>query len=219
MSKILLVEDNTSIVKGLQYSLEQKGYKVIAAFNYNDGLKSLDDTLDLIILDISLPDGNGYDLYRKIKESYKVPCLFLSAKDEEDDIVKGLELGAEDYITKPFGVKELLVRIDKILKREVKRKIVVVNNTKVDLDKAQVFVNDKLINLTETEYKIISILFTNINRIVTREKLLEMIWDIDGNFVNDNTLTVNIKRIREKLDNDEIKTIKGIGYMVEADEK
>jgi len=219
MSKILLVEDNPSIVKGLKYSLEQKNYKVVIAFNYVDALEMLNDTFDLAILDITLPDGSGYDICKKIKEEYEMPCLFLSAKDEEEDIVKGLELGAEDYITKPFGVRELLVRIEKILKREVKRKIVVVENTKVDLDKMQVFVDNNLVKLTKVEYKIISLLFTNLNRTITREKLIDVIWDIDGNFVNDNTLTVNIKRIREKLNSDVIKTVKGIGYMVESNEK
>ena len=219
MRKILLVEDNASIVKGLKYSLEQNNYKVIVAFNYADGLKLLDDTIDLAILDITLPDGSGYEICKKIKESYKMPCLFLSAKDCEEDIVKGLELGAEDYITKPFGVKELLVRIDKILKREIKRKVIIVKDTKVDLDKAQVFVGEKLINFTAIEYKIIALLFSNLDRTITREVLIDMIWDVDGNFVNDNTLTVNIKRIREKLNNGVIKTVKGIGYMVAKDEK
>ena len=174
----------------------------------------LEQVFDLAILDIALPDGNGYEICKKIRETNKIPCLFLSAKDEEEDIVKGLELGAEDYITKPFGVKELIVRIDKILKREKERKIIIVGNIKVDLDKAQVFIDDKIINISALEYKIISLLFTNLDRVITREKLLEIIWDIDGNFVNDNTLTVNIKRIREKLGDDVITTIKGIGYMV-----
>ena len=219
MSKILLVEDNVSIVKGLKYSLEQNGYKVIVASTFNEGISLLDDTIDLAILDIALPDGNGYEICKKINESYKIPTIFLSAKDEEDDIVKGLELGADDYITKPFGVKELLVRIDKVLKRQIKKKIVIVGNTKVDLDKAQVFVNNELVGLSALEYKILSLLFTNLNHIITREKLLENIWDVDSNFVEDNTLTVSIKRIREKLNNDIIKTVKGMGYMVESDEK
>ena len=218
MSKILIVEDNDTIIKGLKYSLEQKGYKVITASNFNDGINLLDETIDLVILDISLPDGNGYNLCEKINESFKIPTLFLSAKDDENDIVRGLELGAEDYITKPFGVKELLIRIDKILKRQKHKNLIVVGDTKIDLNKSQVFVNNNLINLTTIEYKILTILFTNLNHILTREKLLEMIWDIDCNFVNDNTLTVNIKRIREKLNNTIIKTIKGIGYMVELDE-
>ena len=218
MSKILIVEDNATIVKGLRYSLEQKGYKVITAFNFNDGIKLLNETIDLAILDISLPDGNGYELCKKINETVKIPTIFLSAKDEEDDIVKGLELGADDYITKPFGVKELIARIDKILKRQVNKNYIIIGNTKVDLDKSQVLVDNTLVNLTAIEYKIINILFTNLNHVVTREKLLEMIWDIDANFVNDNTLTVNIKRIREKLNNNVIKTVKGIGYMVESNE-
>ena len=219
MSKILLVEDNTSIVKGLKYSLEQNGYKVVISTTFNEGISLLDETIDLAILDITLPDGNGYEICKKISESYKIPTIFLSAKDEEDDIVKGLELGADDYMTKPFGVKELLVRIDKVLKRQEKKKVIIVGNTKVDLNKAQVFVNDNIISLAASQYKVISLLFTNLNHVITREKLLEMVWDIDCNFVNDNTLTVNIKRIREKLNNNIIKTVKGIGYMVAADEK
>ena len=171
----------------------------------------------MAILDITLPDGSGYEICKKIREENTMPCLFLSAKDDEEDIVRGLELGAEDYITKPFGVKELLVRINKILARESARKIICVDNIKLDLDKAQVFINDNLVNLTGVEYKIISILFTNLNRTITREKLIEIIWDIDGNFVNDNTLTVNIKRIREKLGSNVIKTVKGIGYIVEKE--
>jgi len=211
----LLVEDNESILKGLKYSLEQNNYEVIIASNYTDALNLLNGSFDLIILDITLPDGNGYDLCEKINTTYKIPCLFLSAKDDEEDIIKGLELGAEDYITKPFGVKELLVRIDKILKREIAKKIIVVDDVTLNLDKAEVHINNKQIKLTALEYKIISLLFTNLNRIITREILLDNIWDSEGNFVNDNTLTVSIKRIREKLGKDIIKTIKGIGYMVE----
>ena len=206
-------------MKALKYTLEQNGYHVSVSSNYKEGLEMLEQTFDLIILDITLPDGNGYDLCKKIKEISNTPCLFLSAKDEEEDIVKGLELGAEDYITKPFGTKELLIRIDKILKRSIKQKIIMVNNIKVDLDKAKVFVDNQLINLTATEYKIIHLLFTNLNRIVTRETLTNLIWDAHDNYVNDNTLTVNIKRIREKLGNELIKTIKGLGYMVESNEK
>jgi len=219
MAKILLVEDNHSIVKALKYSLEMSGYDVSASLSYQESLIKIEEDYDLIILDIALPDGNGYDLCKKIKMTSNIPCLFLSAKDQEEDIVKGLELGAEDYITKPFGAKELLVRIDKIIKRQTKSKIVNINNIKLDLDKAQVFVQDKLINLTPLEYKIIHLLFTNLNRVITRETLMHLIWDVNDNFVNDNTLTVNIKRIREKLGNDSIKTVKGLGYMVETDEK
>ena len=137
--KILLVEDNSSIASGLKYSLESAGYKVIIAQNYQEGVKLLNDSFALAILDITLPDGSGYDICKIAKESYQIPILFLSAKDDEDDIVKGLTLGAEDYITKPFGVKELLTRIDKILKRSMQRKVIIVDKIKLDLDKSQVF--------------------------------------------------------------------------------
>lgn len=217
--KILLVEDNPSIVKGLKYSLETSGYQVTIAQNYQEALIQLKKHHDLIILDIGLPDGSGYDLCKEIKTSSNTPVLFLSAKDEEADVVKGLKLGAEDYITKPFGTKELLVRIDKILKRSIKQKIIMVNDIKLDLDKAEIFKDGKQVKLTALEYKIIQLLFSNLNRVITREMLTHHIWDAYDNYVNDNTLTVNIKRIREKLGNDVIKTVKGLGYMVEADEK
>jgi len=219
MNKIMVVEDDLKILKGLVYSLKQKGYKVITAQSFNEGLNLADETIDLVLLDISLPDGNGYDLCKKINEKFKIPTLFLSAKDEEDDIVKGLELGAEDYITKPFGVKELLIRIEKILNRQIKKKIIIASNIKVNLDKAEVTVDNKVVNLSNIEYKIVTILFSNLNHTITREKLLDMIWDIDGNFVEDNTLTVNIKRIRDKLGVDVIKTVKGLGYVVKSNEE
>ena len=218
MDRILLVEDSPSIVKALKYTLEQNGYNVSVSFTYNEALTMLDNSFDLIILDIALPDGSGYDLCEKIKEKTTTPCLFLSAKEEEEDIVRGLELGADDYITKPFGTKELLVRINKILKRSIKQKIITLNHIKIDLDKAKVYLNDEIINLTALEYRIINLLFTNLNRIITRETLMSIIWDDEGNYVNDNTLTVSIKRIRNKLGSDIIKTVKGIGYMVEKDE-
>ena len=219
MDRILLVEDNHSIVKTLKYSLEQNGYQVSVSFDCSEALKMINQSYDLIILDITLPDGNGYDLCKKVKETTDTPVLFLSAKDLEEDIVKGLELGAEDYITKPFGAKELLVRINKILTRRVKQKIIIANNIKLDTQKAQVFKDNEQVNLTAIEYKITHLLFTNLNRIITRETLTHLIWDVNEAYVNDNTLTVNIKRIREKLGSDIIKTVKGLGYMVESNEK
>jgi DNA-binding response OmpR family regulator len=170
-----------------------------------------------VVLDITLPDGNGYGLAEFTKKNSNSPILFLTAKDDEEDIVKGLELGAEDYITKPFKSKELVARINKILKRN--DGIIILDNIKIDINAAKVFKGSVEISLTALEYKILSFLVKNAGKIISRDTLIDKIWDVDGNFVNDNTLTVSIKRIREKLgNNDIIKTIKGLGYMVEENE-
>lgn len=214
--KLLLVEDNEMIVKGLVFSLEQNKYEVEVAYSYKEALEKLNSNYDLIILDITLPDGNGLTLGKNIKETKAVPIMFLTARDEEDDVVMGLDMGAEDYIIKPFRTKEFLSRINNILKRNKKNKVIQVENVIMDLDKCEVLVDGKIVNLTSLEFKILSMLFTNLNRVVTREIIIDKIWDIEGNFVNDNTLSVYIKRIREKLQNEDIiKTIKGIGYRVD----
>lgn len=217
MAKILLVEDNEMIVKGLKFSLEQNHFEVEVAFTYKEALeKSSKDIWDLIILDITLPDGNGLTLGENIKSKSDVPIMFLTAKDEEDDVVYGLDLGAEDYIIKPFRTKELLSRIVNVLKRRQRNKMIQVKNVVLDLDKCEVLVDGQIVSLTSLEFKILCVLFTNLNKVVLREVIIDKIWDIDGNFVNDNTLSVYIKRIREKLGNEDIiKTIKGIGYRVD----
>lgn len=214
--KILLVEDNETLAKGLVYSLEQNKYEVIHALNVKDTTKYLEnEKTDLIILDISLPDGNGFDLYRKIIKDKNIPTIFLTAKDDEDDIVKGLELGAEDYITKPFSIRELIARINKIILRNKKSSIIKVKDIEFDFDKMVVYKQGKQINLTSLELKILNILFINLNKVVTRNYIIEKIWEWTGNDVNDNTVTVYLKRIREKLVTDIIITIKGIGYRID----
>ena len=140
----------------------------------------------------------------------------MTAKDEEDDIVKGLELGAEDYITKPFSTKELIARIQKVLLRQKKNTIITVQNIEFDLDKMVVYKNKQELILTSLEIKILHLLFLNLNKVVTRNDIIDKIWEWTGNDVNDNTITVYLKRIREKLDTDIIKTIKGIGYRIDT---
>ena len=161
-----------------------------------------------------LPDGNGFELYEKIKQDYFTPCIFLTARDDEDDIVKGIELGADDYVTKPFSTRELIARMNKILLKGKNNKIKVKDIT-LDLDKLVVYKNDQIINLTALEIKLLTLLFTNIGKVIKREYIIEKIWDWTRNDVNDNTVSVYIKRIREKLDSDIIVTIKGIGYRVD----
>lgn len=212
--KILLVEDNLSISKGLIYTLKQNNYEVINTKTVKDTLKVLkNNKFDLIIIDISLPDGNGFDLFKIIKEKYNTPSIFLTAKDLEEDIVHGFNLGIDDYITKPFLTGELLARINKILRNN--NKYIIVNDIKLDLDKMIVLKDDKEITLTALEYKILLLLMTNLNKVITRDIIIDKIFELTGNDVYDNTVTVYIKRIREKLGVDIIKTIKGVGYRID----
>lgn len=217
---ILLVEDNLTIIKGLKYSFEKNDYNLICKTNIKDAIKSLTDNLklDLIILDIALPDGNGFDLFENNIKKLNIPTIFLTAKDDEDDIVKGLNIGAEDYITKPFSTKELLARINKILLRTKKQSVITVKDIKFDTDKMIVYKNDKILDLTSLEIKLLSLLFINIGKVVSRNTILDTIWDSTGNDVDDHTVTVYFKRIREKLGTNIIITVKGLGYRID-DEK
>lgn len=218
--KILLVEDNEILGKGLIYSLEQKEYIVFHAVNINKTLKIIEkEKIDIAILDISLPDGNGFDLYKNYIKEKEISTIFLTAKDEEDDIVKGLELGAEDYITKPFSTKELLARMNKIILRKSKNTIIKVKDISFDIDKMVVYQAKEPIELTSLELKILHLLFMNINKVVTRNEIIDKIWEWTGNDINDNTVTVYLKRIRDKIKTDIIITIKGIGYRIDKDEK
>ena len=216
--KILLVEDNETLAKGLVYSLEQNKYNVIHTLNIKDTINYLiDEKPDLIILDISLPDGNGFDLYNREISKRKIATIFLTAKDDEDDIVKGLELVADDYITKPFSTRELIARINRIILKENQNLIIKIKDIEFDIDKMVVLKNSKEVSLTSLELKILNLLFTNLNKVVKREDIIEKVWEWTGNDINDNTVTVYLKRIREKLDSDIIKTIKGIGYRVDGE--
>ena len=218
MKKLLLVEDNESILKGLTYSLEQEKFEVDVSKNVHNAKKNLDSNeYDLIILDIMLPDGNGFELCKYIKEQKDTPIIILTAKDEEQDVVQGFNLGADDYVIKPFRTRELISRINNILRRYNKEASKLqTGNIVIDVDASRVYINNEEVVFTALEYRILLLLFYNMGKTVTRDNILDKIWDIAGNYVNDNTLTVYIKRIRAKLgENDVIKTIKGIGYRVD----
>ena len=225
MKKILLVEDNETIILGLKYSLQQERFEVIIALNFEQALEKIQNqSIDMAILDISLPDGDGFELCKIIKQKQDIPIIFLTAKDEESNIINGLDMGADDYITKPFRVRELISRINTIMRRYNKienseiSNIIKIKDFTIDIENAKITKNDKEVIFTSLEYKILALLFSNPNKLITREIILDKIWDIAGNFVNDNTLTVYIKRIREKLDDSDgkiIKTVRGIGYKVE----
>lgn len=214
---ILLIEDNESIVKGLSYTRTQNNYKVTYKKNIKDTLEYLnsDPKLDLIILDITLPDGNGFVVFKNHIKKLNIPTIFLTAKDEEDIIVECLDEGAEDYITKPFSTKELLARINKILLRYKNQNKIKVDNITFDTDKLRLYKDKKQVELTALELKIVNLLFTNINKGVSRNTILDKIWEWTGNYVDDHTVTVYLKRIREKINSDIIITIKGIGYRID----
>ena len=214
MYKILLIEDNECIIKGIVYLLKQHNFDVDVVSTLNDAKKHLENNYNLIILDLMLPDGDGIDFFKKNLTNQ--PTLVLTAKDDEDVISDALDNGVEDYMVKPFRAKELLSRINKIIRKNKDNNIIKVKNVLIDTDAARVYVDNVEVIFTSLEYRILLLLFQNLNRIVTREIIMEQIWDISGNFVEDNTLTVYIKRIREKLGSDIIKTIKGLGYRVDV---
>lgn len=218
--EILLVEDNELIVKGLEYAFKTNNYNLISKPTIKETKEYLKTNKpNLIILDITLPDGDGLILYEENIKSLEIPTIFLTAQDDEETIVKGLNLGAEDYITKPFSTKELLARVNRIILRTKKNTIIKVNDISFDLDKMIVYKDNKKIDLTSLELKILHLLFENINKVVRRGTILDKIWEWTGNDVDDHTVTVYLKRIREKLASDIIITIKGIGYRIDQNEE
>lgn len=216
---ILLIEDSSDIIKGLKYSIEKNNNTLNHTTTIKDSIEYINNhnNIDFIILDITLPDGNGFDLFKKHIKDTNIPTIFLTAKDNEDDIVKGLNIGAEDYITKPFSTKELLARINKIMLRSKKQSIITKKDIKFDMDKMIVFKDEKQIELTSLELKLLNLLFMNINKVVNRATILDKIWEWTGNDVDDHTVTVYFKRIREKLGTDIISTVKGIGYRIDEE--
>ena len=216
MLTILLVEDNEAIVLGLEYLLKEEGYRLLAAEDVKSAREILaKEQPDLVLLDVALPDGTGFDLCREIKAKDLAPVIFLTARDEERDVVLGLDLGADDYVIKPFRNRELLSRIANVLRRCGKARQLAHGDIRIDVEAGKVYRGAEEISLTKLEYRILFILFSNSRKLFTREEILNAIWDSAGNFVNDNTLTVTMKRLREKLsDRDQklIVTVRGVGY-------
>lgn len=223
---IFILEDDNAIGIGITYSLENEGYSVTLARTVKEAYEFIKEkAFSLYILDLTLPDGSGYDVCRKIKEQGDLPVIFLTAFDDEVNVVMGFELGADDYISKPFRVKELLVRIKSVLRRYSKDSadgVIKIKNLTVNTNEAKVYKNGEEIILTAMEYRLLLILLNNRGIVLSRNRLLENIWDIDGDFVEDNTLTVYIKRLRDKIEEDPakpvfIKTVRGMGYVIEND--
>ena len=215
--QILLIEDNLTIIKGLTYTLKQNNYEVYACKNLLEAISYLKDNpkLNLIILDVTLPDGNGFTFFNNNLKNLNIPTIFLTAKDEEDDIVRGLEIGAEDYLTKPFSTKELLARINKILLRQKHNSILKVGNISFDMDKMLVYKDTIKLELTPLELKLLHLLFLNLNKLVSRNTILDKIYEWTGNDVDSHTITVYFQRIRQKLGTDIISTVKGLGYRID----
>jgi len=234
--KLFLLEDDDAIGMGLKYSLEKEGYEVIHVRTKADALKAWKtNSFDICILDINLPDGNGYDVCRHIKEKEDVPVIFLTASDAEVNVVMGLEMGADDYVCKPFRINELMARIRTVLRRSGKGKdqagsvtdgVIEIKNIRIHTSEAKVGVVDEatgkeeMATLTALEYRLLLTFCNNRGIVMSRSQLLEDMWDVSGDFLNDNTITVYIKRLRDKIEKDPaepqiIKTVRGIGYILE----
>ena len=223
---LFLLEDDSAISMGISYSLTNEGYSVTAASSVKQGLEIIkNNSFSLYILDLNLPDGSGYEVCKEIKKQGDLPVIFLTAYDDEINVVTGFELGADDYITKPFRLKELSVRIKSVLRRYSKdttHGIINVKNIKINTKEAKVYKDNNEIILTAMEYKLLLSLIKNRGRVLSRTALLENLWDIDGDFIEDNTVTVYIKRLRDKIEEEPnkpavIKTVRGLGYIVDND--
>ncbi|MBQ4219656.1 response regulator transcription factor [Ruminococcus flavefaciens] len=218
MYKILILEDDVMIASGLAYAIESEGYEAVIAKNIKDAAELIKiSEFDLGILDMQLPDGRGIDIGKKLKED-NIPVIFLTVEDDESNIVKAFESGADDYVVKPFKIRELLARIKRIFgwNKDSKEEFVKIGSVKIDTAMGKVYVNDELVELTALEYRLLLIFAGNRGILLTRNQILEKIWDSAGNFVEDNTLTVYVKRLREKLGkNINIETVRGIGYRVD----
>ena len=220
--RILVIDDDERVLISLECLLETEGYETTTAWSGQEGLALLRrQEFDLVLLDLGLPDGSGYELCKEIRAAGDTPIIILSARDEEASIVLGLDLGADDYLTKPFRLRELISRMKAVLRRrgpvEASDRTLTCGDVTVVAQQAKVYKNGREVVLTALEYRLLLTLILNQGRVLTRGQILAQIWDVDEDFVNDNTLTVYIKRLREKLEDDPqnpalIKTVRGLGY-------
>lgn len=226
---VLVVEDDVIILEGLKISLEQEGYTVVYASTVKTALEIVhtNKKINICLLDVMLPDGDGYQICKEIRKTSQIPILFLTACDDEVHTVLALEQGADDYISKPFRIRELLARMKAILRRSgaggdesrQEQSLIMVGDNQVNIQSAKVFRNGEEIVLTAMEYKLLLIFIQNRGQVLSRQQILNNIWDAAGDFVNDNTLTVYIKRLRSKLGDLEdcklIATVRGMGYRMD----
>ncbi len=222
--RIFVLEDDAAIAMGLTYALQQEGYETTHCKTVQEALKTIEQEIfSLYILDLTLPDGSGYDVCKAIKAKGDLPVIFLTAYDEEVNVVMGFEMGADDYIAKPFRVRELMARIKSVLRRYTKETsdgVIRLKDLEIRTAEAKVYRGTMEIPLTALEYRLLLILLNHRGQVLSRIQLLENIWDVAGDFVEDNTLTVYIKRLRNKIEEksgqtEYIKTVRGMGYMIE----
>lgn len=217
MANIFLLEDDKILSRGISIALQKDGHTITAVYGYVEALqKYQSQKIDLFLLDINLPDGNGMKFCKKIRETAETPVLFLTANDTEQDMLEGFGVGCDDYISKPFSIEVLRKKVQAVLRRTIGFNTrMQYKNLEVDIDKCLVLLNGEEVHLTATEYKLLCCLIENKGRIVTKDILLEQLWDINGNFVDENTVRVNIKRLRQKLNDNKqeyIVTVFGMGY-------
>ena len=218
MATILIIEDDEMLNAGICFNIESKGWKTLSACCIKDAKEVItQNRVDLILLDINLPDGNGFQFAKIIKEKDNIPFIFLTAHNLEEEVLNGFELGAEDYITKPFNIKIVLKKIEVILKRSQlqKEERLKIKDLEIDFENRILKKNGYIIDLTPTEFDLLNIFLKNKNTLLTRQILLEKLWDSKENFVDEHTLTLNISRLRSKLEDEKnqyIKTVYGVGY-------
>ena len=218
MTKILLVEDDETIAFGIESVLKRKGYMCTSCASVGQAKDLFSEGLQLILLDLNLPDGSGYDFCKWVKERADTPVIFLTVCDDVKDITRGLDMGADDYVTKPFHIAVLESRIAAVLRRtsDDGGNVLSCGNIQLDREKMQVVLDGQSVDATALEYRLLEVLMENKGRTLPRNLILDKLWDAEGNFVNDNTLTVTVKRLRKKLmDTEYIVTIRGIGYRME----
>lgn len=216
MKRILLLEDDRALNRGISLKLEKEGYEVLSAFSVKEAEEQFQKgKLDLIISDITLPDGNGMDFCREVRKRSDVYIIFLTALDQEVDIVNGYDCGADDYITKPFSLLVLISKVNACMRRTEKQsgQILISGDLEVHCHTMQVYRNRDAIVLSKTEIQLLICLMEHAGTVLTKEQILERVWDKDGQFVDDNTVTVNISRLKNKLDTNAIENIRGLGYI------
>jgi len=222
MNRILLVEDDLSLITGLEFSLKKNGFQVEIARPVREALDRFrGQPYDLLILDLGLPDGSGFEICRKVRQTAATPIIFLTASDEEVNVVMGLDIGGDDYITKPFKLNELMSRINALLRRahllETEKKELQSNGIVVRLLESRVLKDEREVTLTHAEYRLLCLLMEHPNQVLPREAILGRLWDSDGNFIDDNTLSVYVRRLRSKIEDDPehakfLLTVRGVGY-------
>lgn len=218
MDTILIIEDDKDLNRGVSFALKKDGYNVISNYNISEGYISLkQNNIDFLLLDINLPDGSGLDFCKKINDKINFPIVFFTANGSEEDMIKGFERGCDDYIVKPFSIDILKLKINAILKRNID--VFTYKDLKIDFNSRNIFINDEKINLTVTEYNLLKLLSKNKGRTITKEVILKKLWDNKGNYVDENAISTNIRRLRQKLGDDSknskyISTVFRIGYVM-----